>query len=378
MMRVLMVSKANVTASYRTKLGYLNRTPGLTVGLVVPPRWGKLSFEPMSDDATYPLYVRPIWFNGHNHLHRYPGIARLIGKFRPDLIHIDEEHYSAVTWEIIRIARRIGLPTVFFTWQNIYKRYPWPFSAMERMVLTSARAAIAGNQEALEVLRKKGFTATARVIPQFGTDDQIFVPAEASATRVRLGLQDSVAIGYVGRLIAEKGLDDLMTAAVPLLEKNPSARLVLVGSGPWRAKGEQMARQAGIASRVVFVSWLASGEMPQLMNALDIVVLPSRTTASWKEQFGRVLTEAMATKTPVVGSSSGEIPGVIGDAGWVFPEGDVKELGRILERLVNNPVERQRWGECGYQRVRRYYTQAAVAEATVSLYREILGEPPPK
>ena len=372
-MRVLMVSKANVTASYRTKLAYLNRTPGLTVGLVVPSRWGKLPFEPMKEDASYPLYLWPIWFSGHNHLHRYPRIARVIREFRPDLIHLDEEHYSVVTWEITRIALRLGIPTLFFTWQNIYKRYPWPFSAMERLVLTSARAAIAGNQEALDVLRKKGFTAPARVIPQFGTDDEIFVPAEAAATRSRLGLEGTVAIGYVGRLIAEKGLDDLMAAAAPLLAQDPSVRLVLVGSGPWRVKGEQTASREGIAAQVVWVSWLASGEMPQLMNALDIVVLPSHTTASWKEQFGRVLTEAMATKTPVVGSSSGEIPAVIGDAGWIFPEGDIAELNRILEQLVKDPVERQRWGERGYQRVRRHFTQAAVAAATVSLYREILG-----
>ncbi|MCL5064337.1 MAG: glycosyltransferase family 4 protein [Firmicutes bacterium] len=371
-MRVLMISKATVTRSYRTKLWYLNQAPNVTVGLVVPQKWDQLPFEPMAEDATYPLFIRPIWLNGRNHLHRYPGIRSIIRQFAPDLIHIDEEHYSWVTAEVVSIANKMGVPTLFFTWQNIFKNYPWPFSRMEQKVLRSARGAIAGNQEALGVLRKKGFVSPIEVIPQFGTDHRIFYPMDPAEVRLRLGLEGTTAIGYVGRMIADKGLDDLLQAMIPVLSQDSTVRLVLVGSGPWSEAGKQAAETGGVGTQVIFVPWMASTEMPLLMNALDILVLPSRTTPSWKEQFGRVLTEAMATKTAVVGSSSGEIPSVIGDAGMVFPEGDVARLSDILTTLSQDRDLRQRYGELGFARVRGRFTQEAVAKSTLAVYTKLL------
>ena len=372
-MRVLMISKANVTRSYRTKLWYLNQSSDVTVGLVVPPRWDRLPFEPMPEDASYPLYIRPIWFNGRNHFHRYPGLSKLIQEFSPDLIHIDEEHYSLVSAEVAQIAKRRGIATIFFTWQNIFKNYPWPVSAMEQRVLQSARAAIAGNQEALLVLRKKGFKPPIEVIPQFGTDHRIFYPRDASELRAQMALEDTVAIGYVGRMIAEKGLDDLLSATLPLLAANARVRLVLVGAGPWQEVGMARVKAEQVDRQVLFVPWMASSEMPLLMNALDVLVLPSRTTPRWKEQFGRVLTEAMACKTAVVGSSSGEIPSVIGEAGVVFAEGDAAQLRERLTQLVQDRELRERLGDLGFARVRERFTQEAVAQATLSLYRTLMS-----
>ncbi len=107
------------------------------------------------------------------------------------------------------------------------------------------------------------------------------------------------------------------------------------------------------------------------MNNLDVLVLPSRTTSVWKEQFGRVLTEAMACKVPVVGSSSGAIPEVIGDAGLVYPEGDIRELAECLRLLMQSRELRGRLSERGYKRVKSLYTQDVIAEKTDALYRRI-------
>lgn len=370
-MRVLMISKANVTRSYRTKLWYLNREPDLTVGLVVPSAWGTLPFEPMPEDETFPLWVRPIRLNGRNHFHYYPGLSGVVDQFQPDLVHIDEEHYSFVTYQAVSIVSRRRIPALFFTWQNLYKDYPWPFSSIERRVLGYVSAAIAGNAEAVEVLQKKGFRKPVAIIPQFGTDDRLFVPDPGRGMRKELGLSDTIAIGYVGRLIPEKGLDDLVDAALPLLHKDERIRLVFAGSGPWREAGEAKLRAEGVQTQAVFVPWVPSADMPRLMNALDVLVLPSRTTARWKEQFGRVLTEAMAVGVPVVGSSSGEIPSVIGDAGMVFPEGDKAALGKILSDLVHDPAGREDLARRGHERVRDRFTQEAVARATAECYRRI-------
>jgi glycosyltransferase involved in cell wall biosynthesis len=112
--------------------------------------------------------------------------------------------------------------------------------------------------------------------------------------------------------------------------------------------------------------------MPAFHRSLDVLVLPSRTTPSWKEQFGRVLIEAMACERAVVGSSSGEIPQVIGEAGLIFPEGDHATLTTQLQRLLVEPDLRQRLGAAGRRRVLERFTMAQVAAQTVALYQRLV------
>ncbi|MBX5466989.1 MAG: glycosyltransferase family 4 protein [Firmicutes bacterium] len=368
-----MISKALVTASYRSKVAMLNaRAAGaIEVAVLCPPRWGALPFEPMPDDAAYPLFVRPIWGNGHHHLHRYPALSAVVKAYRPDLLHIDEEHYSWVTFEAAAVARRRRIPALFFTWQNLYKRYPWPFSAFEQAVFRACAEAIAGNRDAEQVLRQKGYRGRITVIPQFGVDPA-FTPDRRGEARERYGTAGRFAVGYVGRLVPEKGVGDLLAAAAPLL-RSGQTRLLLVGRGPCGAELAREAERLGVAEAVSLLPWVASAEMPAVMRALDVLVLPSRTTARWKEQFGRVLTEAMASGTVVVGSDSGEIPHVIGDAGFVFPEGDVAALRAILERLARDPGLADAARTRGMERVATHFTQAAVADATLAVYRRMLG-----
>ena len=113
--------------------------------------------------------------------------------------------------------------------------------------------------------------------------------------------------------------------------------------------------------------------MPAFYNTLDALVVPSRTLPHWKEQFGRVLVEAMACGVPVVGSNSGEIPYVIGDAGLVFPEDDAEALAGILWQLASDPQLRAELRQRGRARVLTHYTQQRIALATYGVYRQALG-----
>ncbi len=111
------------------------------------------------------------------------------------------------------------------------------------------------------------------------------------------------------------------------------------------------------------------------MSGLDVLVLPSRTWSNWKEQFGRVLIEAMACEVPVVGSDSGEIPNVIGDAGLVFPEGDAPALAGCLQKLMDDTGLRVQLAECGLERVKANFTQAQIARRHLELYCQALASP---
>jgi glycosyltransferase involved in cell wall biosynthesis len=108
------------------------------------------------------------------------------------------------------------------------------------------------------------------------------------------------------------------------------------------------------------------------MNALDVLVLPSRTTARWKEQFGRVIIEAHACATPVIGSDSGAIPAVIGDAGLVFSEGDARAFADAIQTLKNDPECARRMGATGRAQVEAKYTWARVAEQMHFIYKRVL------
>ena len=115
-------------------------------------------------------------------------------------------------------------------------------------------------------------------------------------------------------------------------------------------------------------------DMPALLQALDVLVLPSVTMLPWhREQFGRVLVEAMAAGVPVVGSSSGAIPEVIGDAGLVVPERDPHALAQAIDRILTEPGLRQTLVVRGRQRARDHYAWPVIAGQTLDLFRSAVA-----
>jgi glycosyltransferase involved in cell wall biosynthesis len=362
--RVLMLSKACIVGAYQKKLEELARFEDVELTVAVPPYWREKGHRiPLERAHTtgYRLIVEEMAFNGHFHLHFYPHLGRLIRRLRPHILHIDEEPYNLATFQALWLGKRAGARCLFFTWQNIPKRYPPPFSWIESYVLRHADCAIAGNTEALNVLKTKGYRGPTRVIPQFGVDPEMY-----REMRERRG--EPLVIGYVGRLVEEKGPQLLLQAMAGL---GGEWRLRLLGAGPLRAKLERLAGDLGLAGRVAFDPPIPSAEMPGYLNRLDVLVLPSLTRPHWKEQFGRVLIEAMACGVDVVGSTCGEIPHVIGDAGLLFPEGDVEALRARLAQLMGDPDLRRDLARRGRERVLARYTQAQVAAETYEVYRAL-------
>lgn len=365
-MRVVMVSKALVVGAYQRKAEEIARL-GVELTVLVPPAWGdrrgRQTAAPVHVDG-YDFEVAPIRFGGNFHLHYYPRLARRLAEIRPDLLHMDEEPYNLATYLGVAAAARQGIPALFFTWQNLYRRYPPPFAWMEQANYKRAALALAGSEDAAAVLRRKGYAGPLAVIPQFGVDPNHFSPRTWAGPPA-----DTLCIGYAGGLLREKGVDLLLAACAGL---RGGWRLQIVGEGDARDALQAQARDLGIASQVVIGARLPSEEMPAFYRDLDVLVLPSRTTATWVEQFGRVLIEAMACAVPVVGSASGEIAQVVGDAGLLFAEGDVVGLRGCLQRLIDEPDLRVELAERGRARVLERYTMGQIAKETVSAYQRIL------
>jgi glycosyltransferase involved in cell wall biosynthesis len=380
MIKVLLISH---TCQSRTegqpKARCLHRIPGLDLRVLVPDRWkhyGQWRPADVAPPEDFRLEVGKVacpWVGpAQFYLHWYPSLRRTLEEFRPDVIDLWEEPWSAVSAHACWLRQRV-LPAakiVSETEQNIDKRLPFPFERFRAYTLGRADYAVARNTEAVDVLRSKGYAGPAEVVPN-AVDAELFRPLDRAECRRELGLTGFVA-GYVGRLVEEKGLADLVDA---LAFCPDDVTLLFVGGGPLQPELERRARDLGKSDRLRFLGPRPLTELPRVMNAIDVLTLPSRTTARWKEQFGRVLIEANACGTPVIGSDSGAIPDVVGGAGLVAREQDPRALADALRRLRDDAGLRARMGAAGRAQVEQRYTWQRVAERMHAIYQKVLGQP---
>ena len=213
-MRILLLSKACIVGAYQRKLEEIACFDDVELMVIVPPSWddpaGPMKLERAYTEG-YQLLVDPIRFNGNYHFYTFPTLKKRLAQFQPDIVHIDEEPYNLATWRAWRLAKGAGAKSLFFSWQNLNRSYPFPFSKMEQQVLAGVDYGLMGNQEAVAVWQAKGYSGPYRVIPQFGVDPDIFKPP----TR-----RDSGRVFTIGsanrRLVPEKGVDLLLQAAAEL------------------------------------------------------------------------------------------------------------------------------------------------------------------
>jgi glycosyltransferase involved in cell wall biosynthesis len=367
-MRILMLSKALVNGAYQKKCEELAALPDVELIVAVPPAWreprvGVIRLE-RRFTAGYQLVTLPIVFNGRHHLHFYPTFERLVRRTRPDIVHVDEESFNLATFLALRAGVRHGARCCFYNYANIDRFYPPPFNLFERYAFRHAAHAFACSAEAAAIIRRHGYAGPLTILPQFGVDPDLYAPAQRDRRNATL------VVGYIGRLVPEKGVLDLVEAIARL---PASIRLRLIGDGALRPAIEARITALGIGERVELHPAVPSTRVPDELRRLDALVLPSHTTRTWKEQFGRILVEAMSCAVPVVGSSSAAIPDVIGDAGIIYPEGEIDALADVLRRLADDPALRDDLGRRGRERVLAQFTQAAIARHYHHAYRSMLN-----
>ena len=362
-MKVIRIYHSGVVSDWRERERIL-RANGIDTTLISPLRaneGGRIVTLDGTDD-----FVRPVSTIGkHPYRFAYNPIALLRAmRGDRDLIDVHEEPASIAAAEVLAarwLLRATSVPIVFYSAQNIYKRYPPPFRWFERRFLRRASAAYVCNAEAADVLRQKGFTGDIEVIP-LGVDQHLFGD---QAVRAAAGAQ--YLVGYVGRLDAHKGVDVLLDALALL----PDATVEIVGEGPQRSSLEQRAADLGLSARVRFVGAAKRAEIADVYRRLDVIVVPSRTTRSWKEQFGRVAAEAMSVGTPVVASASGSLPEVVGPGGLLVPPDDPRALAHALLEL-QDPVRRAELGDHARRWAKRF-TWEAVAARQQHLYERVIA-----
>ena len=383
-MRALLISHTcQSRAEGQPKAECMASTGGLELMVLAPERfnhfgvWRKAelpdapSFKFTSHKVALP-WVGP----AQNYLHWYPRLRQVLLDFKPDIIDLWQEPWAAVSAHCCWLRNRI-LPRakiIMESEQNMLKRFPPPFSWFEKYTIGNADYAVGRSSAVLDVLRTKGFTGPARRVGN-AVDAALFKPMDRIECRNALGLSGFVA-GYVGRLVERKGLMDLVNA----LAFCPNhVNVVFAGSGDYRTAIEQRANTLGLQERIRFLGPHRLEELPRIMNALDVLVLPSRTVPSWMEQFGRVIIDAQACETPVIGSDSGAIPEVIGNGGLVFPERNARALASAITKCAANPGWVRKMGRNGREQVEKEFTWQKVAAQMREIYKACLdGDPSQK
>lgn len=376
-LRVLTIGHSYVIRLNRSIARRTAEDPSLEVTIAAPRFFqGDLRPLDLEEDpgAPYRLVGLPARMTRHIHVYQYGGLGDLIRPGAFDVVHAWVEPYIVAGWQVARATMRGKARYLFRTAQSLSKRFPPPFSAIERYCVGHASGWVAGGGLVYENLVRRGYPAdTGRVIT-LAVDENEFYPDDASgqATRRELGLLDGPIIGFVGRLDASKGLDILMNALEGVLGR---WNLLALGSGPYRETLEHWAAARGWSDRVR-VHLAKHDEVPRYLRAMDMMVAPSQTMPNWKEQFGRMLIEAFACKVPVIGSDSGEIPFVIDQAGLVVGEKDVEGWTTAIAGLLESPGRRRELAEAGLARCHERYTATSVARQYVELYHTLASTVP--
>ncbi len=305
---------------------------------------------------------------------RYAGLAKVMRSRPFAVVLVENEPWAVVRWQA-RFWKSVWQPQALFgefTWENV-ERPGWKKTVLSlayRAMTATTDFIIAGNQAAAQLVQKHGAKADAVLVaPQLGVDLGNHLPATADervALRQAHGLPEGSWIaGYCGRMTEEKGIRELVEAC----EKIGRVHLALLGSGalePW------LREQARSRPWLHLLAPRPHGEIPAFMRCLDVFVLASKPVSTlelcWEEQFGHVLIEAMACGVATLGSSSGAIPEVVGEADAVFPWGNAEDLaGRVRQVMEGGTLAARQ-----LERTRRVYTHDAVAEQWARFIQEKL------
>lgn len=358
--------------------------PGDDITVVVPHEWkevfGKmLSGKPVRDGN---LEVVPVkaHLNTSETGHFYAGALRhLFKKLQPDIAFVEHGVYSVSLMQAAWLVRRFSPHTKlgFFTWWNLPYRLNPALYAIEKINMASTAFGIVGNQDAKKILVERGYAKPLTVLPLLGADESLYrrTPQPELAAALGLTPERGVLLLFAGRLVPEKGVMTLLRAAQRLTQDLilRKWKLVMVGGGKLDAQIRAFIEEHALQSAVILHPPTDHYGIIKYLSLSDIFILPSETAPHWKEQLGHVLIEAMGCQNALVGSDSGEVPNVIGDAGLVFPERDDAALAGALRTLITDePLRRQLAGKA-HDRFLNKYTHREIAAATRRCFEAATG-----
>ena len=351
--------------------------PALVLRIVTPPQFSH-PFKVYRQErhpglAECELEALPVVFGGRHMTYLFHPwrLVAALRQFGPTHVHIEEDPHSFVGVETVALVRWFcpSAKISFFIWDNLARTPLFPVNFLKRVLtnyaLNRAVLVICGNVEAEHLLRSvKRYSGRTAVLPQLGLDAADYPARSRNPERPA----KPPRIGFIGRLVPEKGIGHLLEA-LRGLQQLPW-ELLVVGNGPMRTEIEEEWLPR-FGPRMTYLQAVPHAEVPAHLLGLEIFVLPSYSIPNWKEQFGLTLAQAMLAGAACVGTNSGAIPEVLGDAGPLVAEHDVAGLATALEKLLCSETFRADCQEKGRSCGLKKYTNEIVAERYLAVFKTV-------
>ncbi|BDI30362.1 glycosyl transferase family 1 [Capsulimonas corticalis] len=379
-MKILIVSPVAEAAHVRKIPAALAKHDGVEITVIAPNRVavnkvydpsGWISYEREENSDGFRFIPLPLIDPANFHKGYQPEpLRQAIKTVKPDVIQVWSGPVDPFLYQVTRARTRVfsRAKVVFYGFDNLHiplSRFTIP---KWRSLWTQIAGGFEADSEAIACVRAAGFVKPLERV-FWGIPLEDFKPADKAALRQTLSLPAEPLVGYIGRLVTEKGLMHLL-GALGLLP--PNVHCLLIGGGPMQSELELWIDLLGLKERVHLLAPMSATLVASYMACLDALALPSLSTPVWKEQYGRVLGEAMACGVPVVGSDSGAIPEVIGEAGLVVPEANTQALADGLRKALFDEEFRSRVIPLGLKRAPDEMSVEAMSTHLLDFYRRIL------
>lgn len=328
---VLVIGHAFIIKANRDVWSSMSKYENTFVDLVVPKYWksnlvGEISYNPIDDEQSSTFKIFPIKVynrgKGSTYFYHLSSLFQILKVKKYDEIIINQEGWSLsllffnlVNFFTINNKTRIFLMIA----QNIFKpelKWSWP---LEKFNFRFVDYALGCCNETKDVLRQKGILTPWMYFPLFYNEKLWRDDFESERN------QKKIRFGYIGRISSDKGIESLLDA-FDKFSSEEQVELHVAGDGPLSEKIKQNATK--------YYGVLAHDKVLDFYKEVDVIIIPSLTTRAWKEQFGRVIVEAVAVGKMVIGSNSGAIPDVMGELGldYIFKENNSESLFIEMKR----------------------------------------------
>lgn len=286
-----------------------------------------------------------------------------------DVVHTAELS-TGYSLQAVR-ARRSGAcrRVVATVWENIPLPVPEnPLVARRvREVAAGLDHCVAISEDARLHLQLAGIPPERIDVLPMGVDVERFAPAPGERP------PGPLRVLSVSRLVSEKGVDDLVIALRLLGDEGVEAELTVVGTGPLDGRVRRLARDLGV--RVTLLGSVPYERLPDLHRESDVLVLASAPRATWREQFGFAVVEAMSSGLPVLAGDSGSLDEIVGDVEQLVRPHDVEALAAALAAVSRDPDRRLGQGERNRRRALERYDRRRVAARLSELYERVMAAP---
>lgn len=295
-------------------------------------------------------------------------ISRILKKFEPE--HIIHMQWTSALWLALPHFLRPAIPVTILVHGRDMLRYSLP--RLMRRIFANSSGIIANSQAVAQIAEKhlpKGHRM--EVIPP-GVNCHLFKPQEHQALRQQYQIKsDAPVILNLTRQVARKNTRTLVDAFALLLPQQPTAILVIAGSGPEIPALKEQAHQLGISTSVVFTGRVPDESLAALYSMAHVFVLSSLENPQDVEGFGMVFIEAAACGTPSIGGRSGGIPDAILDqeTGYLVTPTDAKEIAQRLLELFKSPDLRHQMAQKAYQRATQELSWQRIAQRIATFTR---------